>query len=58
MNERYRFTQENTSGYSDDELEEFNDELEDRLSAANLTLDDYEGIELAKALSDEISGRT
>ena len=58
MDERYRFTQENTSGYSDDELEEFNDELEARLSAANLTLDDYEGIELAKDLSDEISGRT
>jgi len=58
MNERYKFTQENTSGYSDDELEEFNDELEDRLSAANLTLDDYEGIELAKDLSDEISRRT
>ena len=57
MNERYKFTQENTSGYSDDELEEFNDELEDRLSAANLTLDDYEGIELAKDFSDEISRR-
>ena len=48
-------TQQNTEGYTDQELSDLNDELSERLYGLDPSSDDYDQVE--KAFSDEVSRR-
>lgn len=51
------FTSENTTGYTQAELDALNAEFEARLEAAGVEHGSDEALEMAKAFSDEVAGR-
>jgi len=55
VDESVGFTQDNTTGYSDEELSALNDELSERLGDVEICTDEYYVI--AKNFSDEVARR-